>query len=668
MYFYSVNGFLKSEVMDNEASRYEKRQIRREYRRKTDNFNHVHRKEGYIFIKELSEDSITIAIASSKPLRSLQYSQKFVKALRIEADKLALEEITIDSYRDALREGDSADFIDRDKVEELLEIDTLREARYGEKILEEQSKDAIYGAVQKYFMKDSFEPELDRIYLSGGADKPQGHPVHYIFQTDDYDTRKYGNRALLQALYANGRINSKRYSYIDMNPNYILEERDYEPLYKFSEGGAVIIRYKACAGDEFGCDDNASGEADSIDNICSLIKRYRNKVLTIIDFPRECTRYKDLFFECLDSVSFVEIKEEFATGKKAEDFLKYLAKEAKVRTDKMLFQALSDKDSYLATDLRVIFDKWYDNKLKTSIYPEYREVIAVDTKDKKNMKAKGNAYDELQEMIGLGSVKRVIDQSVAYYKMQKVYKDRGMKENRLAMHMVFTGNPGTAKTTVARLFARIMKDNGILSKGQLVEVGRSDLVGKYVGWTADIVKKRFNQAKGGVLFIDEAYALVDDRGGSYGDEAINTIVQEMENHRDELIVIFAGYPDEMEKFLQRNLGLRSRIAFHIPFDNYSSAELCDIAKLIGKKQGVTIDEDAISKMESKFAVARLQDDFGNGRYVRNVVEQARMNQAIRLASEDLEHLSNDEIRIIKASDISDDEEKCVRKKTIGFVG
>ena len=130
------------------------------------------------------------------------------------------------------------------------------------------------------------------------------------------------------------------------------------------------------------------------------------------------------------------------------------------------------------------------------------------------------------------------------------------------MHMVFTGNPGTAKTTVARLFARILKENGVLSKGDLIECGRSDLVGKYVGWTAVQVKNMFKKAKGSVLFIDEAYSLCDDRSGSYGDEAINTIVQEMENNRDDMVVIFAGYPKEMNDFLDRNPGLRSRIAFH----------------------------------------------------------------------------------------------------------
>jgi SpoVK/Ycf46/Vps4 family AAA+-type ATPase len=219
------------------------------------------------------------------------------------------------------------------------------------------------------------------------------------------------------------------------------------------------------------------------------------------------------------------------------------------------------------------------------------------------------------------------------------------------MHMIFTGNPGTAKTTVARLFARIMRENGLLSKGHLVEVGRGDLVGKYVGWTAPTVQAKFKAAKGGVLFIDEAYSLVDDRDGSYGDEAINTIVQEMENHREDVVVIFAGYPDKMESFLQKNPGLRSRIAFHVPFADYSTEELCEIARHIGRAKGMNIDDGAIGKLKILFDTARLQGDFGNGRYVRNVFEQAKMNQASRLMERDLDTISDREISTITEEDI-----------------
>lgn len=280
---------------------------------------------------------------------------------------------------------------------------------------------------------------------------------------------------------------------------------------------------------------------------------------------------------------------------------------------------------------------------------------------------KGSAYDELNQMIGLDEAKKVINQALNYYKAQKLFADKGMKSDHPAMHMVFTGNPGTAKTTVARLFARIMKENNLLSKGNLIEVGRDDLVGKYVGWTAPTIQKKFREAQGRVLFIDEAYSLVDDRDGSFGDEAINTIVQEMENHRDDVVVIFAGYPDKMEGFLQKNPGLRSRIAYHVPFDDYDTAALCEIAKLIARQKGLKFTDDACDKLVGLFETSRNENDFGNGRYVRNVIEKAKMAQATRLLTMDFDSIVSDDIALITAEDI-EMQKTCVKteKRRIGF--
>ena len=221
------------------------------------------------------------------------------------------------------------------------------------------------------------------------------------------------------------------------------------------------------------------------------------------------------------------------------------------------------------------------------------------------------------------------------------------------MHMVFTGNPGTAKTTVARLFAQIMKENGLLSVGDLIEVGRADLVGKYVGWTAPTVKAKFAAAKGSVLFIDEAYSLVDDKDGLFGDEAINTIVQEMENHRDDTVVIFAGYPDKMEQFLKKNPGLRSRIAFHIPFEDYKPAELLDIFTLMAKKQKLELAPLVRERLLPIFSLATKQPDFGNGRFVRNLLEKSRMKQASRLVRLDPDTVTMEMVSTLIPEDIDE---------------
>lgn len=182
-------------------------------------------------------------------------------------------------------------------------------------------------------------------------------------------------------------------------------------------------------------------------------------------------------------------------------------------------------------------------------------------------------------MVGLADVKKVTDEILAAAKMQKMRKKMGLSETSPSMHMLFSGNPGTAKTTVARLLSQVLKEEEVLKYGHIVECGRQDLVGKYVGWTAQIVESKFQAARGGILFIDEAYSLVEDNR-TYGAEAINTIVQEMENYRDEVIVIFAGYPEKMKGFLEQNEGLASRIAFHLNFPDYSPEELTQILDLM----------------------------------------------------------------------------------------
>lgn len=305
-------------------------------------------------------------------------------------------------------------------------------------------------------------------------------------------------------------------------------------------------------------------------------------------------------------------------------------------------------------------------KSSAALNPQYKTITTARCVAIKAA-PKGSAYDELNQMIGLDEAKKVINRALDYYKAQKLFADKGMKADHPAMHMVFTGNPGTAKTTVARLFARIMQENGLLSKGNLIEVGRGDLVGKYVGWTAPTIQKKFKETEGGVLFIDEAYSLVDDRSGSFGDEAINTIVQEMENHRQDVVVIFAGYPDEMEGFLQKNPGLRSRIAYHVPFADYDTESLCAIARLIAGQKGLTLTDDACRKLTGLFDTARTEVGFGNGRYVRNVIEKARMAQATRLLSMDFDSIGSKEMATICAEDIEQPKAKVApQRNRIGF--
>lgn len=308
-----------------------------------------------------------------------------------------------------------------------------------------------------------------------------------------------------------------------------------------------------------------------------------------------------------------------------------------------------------------------ENIRKNELFLITKDDISMLEECLKNDREIGTARKELDEMIGLSSVKTVINKAIAGFKLKKVCMDKGIRKGNLSLHMVFTGNPGTAKTTVARLFAEIMKDEKILPSGNFVEAGRADIVDDHVGATAPLVKKKFKEAQGGVLFIDEAYSLCDSDENGFGDEAINTLVQEMENHKDDVIVIFAGYPDQMQQFLDRNPGMSSRIAFHVEFEDYSTHELCELTRLMLSRKQMMITDAAMEKLKNIYAQAREDSGFGNGRFVRKILEEAEMNLAERVTQLDESKYTTKLITTIEEGDILDlDVKKHHKKKPIGF--
>ena len=242
---------------------------------------------------------------------------------------------------------------------------------------------------------------------------------------------------------------------------------------------------------------------------------------------------------------------------------------------------------------------------------------------------------EMDEIVGLDKVKEYIFSLEEYYSVQQRRRDQGLKTSEVSKHMIFTGSPGTGKTTIARIISKYLKSIGVLSGGQLVEVSRADLVGRYVGHTAPLTNKVISSAIGGVLFIDEAYSLYRGKDDSFGLEAIDTLVKGIEDNRDNLIVILAGYSNEMQEFLTANSGLKSRFPNVINFPDYTGQELLLIAKSIAKSKGYVIDEGADNGLLSYFnAVQAVRpEDAGNGRLARNKIEEAILNQSRRLVVE-----------------------------------
>ena len=270
-----------------------------------------------------------------------------------------------------------------------------------------------------------------------------------------------------------------------------------------------------------------------------------------------------------------------------------------------------------------------------------------------NEPLEGDPYKELDDLIGLGSVKTEVRSLANFVKLQKEREAKGLKTAKVSYHLVFYGSPGTGKTTVARIVGRIYKDLGVLKKGHTVETDRAGLCGQYVGQTGPKTDSVIAKALDGVLFIDEAYSLVPEggSGNDYGQEAISTILKRMEDYRDRLVVIVAGYKGEMQRFIDSNPGLQSRFNRYIDFPDYTGGELTDIFKMYMKKNQYTMSKETEAWLKERFdyAVAHKDRNFGNARYARNVFEKSIQAQANRLAGES--NLSEEKLTELTIEDL-----------------
>ena len=246
----------------------------------------------------------------------------------------------------------------------------------------------------------------------------------------------------------------------------------------------------------------------------------------------------------------------------------------------------------------------------------------------------GGLLSELDELIGLQRVKVEVRRLIQYVRIQNMRQARGIARSKMSLHSVFYGSPGTGKTTVARLYGRMLKALGLLSSGHLIETDRSGLVANYIGQTATKTDGKVQDALGGVLFIDEAYALAkgEEARWDFGAEAIEVLMKRMEDHRDDLVVIAAGYPEPMNRFLRSNEGLRSRFSTFVHFDDYTPEEMLKIFQLFCQQENYELDEEAaeLAGAAIGYHYAHRDQTFGNARYVRNLFEMVIRNHALRV--------------------------------------
>lgn len=298
-------------------------------------------------------------------------------------------------------------------------------------------------------------------------------------------------------------------------------------------------------------------------------------------------------------------------------------------------------------------------ELKTpiaSLSPEdLRKIRSQETQHgKQDSETFEDVIEELNQLTGLDVVKKQIMQLSGFIRMEKIKQERGLSKNKLTLHMVFAGNPGTGKTTVARLVGRIMKSLNILEKGHVVEVSRSDLVAEFIGQTAPKTEKVINDALDGILFIDEAYAL-SKGSGDFGQEAIETLLKRMEDDRDRLVVLIAGYTNEINTFIQSNPGLESRFKNFLNFPDYKAEELLEILKRMTQSAGHRLCLEAEEKCKRYFnyLVDSRPKNFGNARVVRNLFEDLLKTQATRLSNLQPDELDDDTLITITLSDIEE---------------
>lgn len=312
--------------------------------------------------------------------------------------------------------------------------------------------------------------------------------------------------------------------------------------------------------------------------------------------------------------------------------------------------AVADNHKY-KTEVKRVAQLVNSNLIEYYGYTTLKSICKPETETVEDTRTLQELLDELNSLVGLETVKSKVNDLIVYQKVQKLRKENNLHSAKNTLHLAFTGNPGTGKTTVARIIGRIYKQIGLLSKGHFIEVSRTDLIAGYQGQTAIKVKKVIEDARGGVLFIDEAYSITEnEHSDSYGKECLTELTKALEDYRDDLVVIVAGYTEPMNKFFESNQGLKSRFNTFIEFENYKAKELEEILTCICEKNDYKLSEEVRKNIKVFFEneISKKNENFANGRLARNIYDDLVMNHAKRVIN--IANLSRDDLSVITDSD------------------
>ena len=483
-----------------------------------------------------------------------------------------------------------------------------------------------------------------------------GNMVHYVISSRSIEAASEMTEILVQNLLKANRISSRRMEIIsEIEPNLFRKNNHLEEIIKNSYGGVIVLDLS----EKFGFDPVDYVMASQY--LEKLIKKYRNQCLFVFTYDMDHPGFAYYLLPQLKRYMMtIMLREGTVDRKAAVDYMHRLIEKSeysKYAGQAQEFMALFSGHKFSQTDvLRAYeqFEAWCLNKniLKAYDY-NFSEDFLLDRNENEI-----SVYEKLNNMVGLKIVKEQIDNIIMADIVEKERKKRkGNDYQASSMHMIFGGNPGSAKTTVAKLFAGITKEKGILKSGAFVERGGMDLDG--IGCVSAI-REAFLAARGGVLFIDEAYAMKSDT-------AITVLLREMENHREDVIVILAGYNERMKAFMKRNEGLKSRIPYWIDFPDYTAEELCEITKLMLSRKQMIVTEAGMKKLKKNFDSVKESRDYGNERFARKMLEEAEMNLAERICQMDETEITTEVLTTIEESDIPDvpwEEGRQIKK--IGF--